>query len=313
MTADGNIDRGVRFVIVATPGVVTASFRLLSLIASPRRCQARATPYHRAMDAAIPILCLHAALSSGAQWRPRARRLAPRFALASPDFLGDGATPAPAGFDWRGVLDADTAIALHALERHGRPVDVIGHSYGGVIAIRVARARPDAVRSLLLVEPVSFERLRVAPFALRATADGVLAACQAAVDRGQLDAAAEIFVRFWSGDPAWRDAPAAVRAVMARGMSKVVAGWAAIAREPWPGGDATRLAVPVHVVAGTDSPAVSVWMSEQWLAPGGALEHVAGAGHMSVVSHADAVAAIASRWIDSACAPRAVRRRAITG
>lgn len=45
---------------------------------------------------------------------------------------------------------ADVAALI---ERLGGPADLLGHSYGGVVAALVARSRPDLVRRLILVEP----------------------------------------------------------------------------------------------------------------------------------------------------------------
>lgn len=50
------------------------------------------------------------------------------------------------------------------IEKLGRgPADVLGHSYGGVVAALVARTRPEAVRRLVLVEPSLHGLLRGTP------------------------------------------------------------------------------------------------------------------------------------------------------
>jgi lipase len=46
------------------------------------------------------------------------------------------------------------AVDLLQDQAQGQPVDVIGHSFGGTVALRLAVERPDLVRSLVLIEPV---------------------------------------------------------------------------------------------------------------------------------------------------------------
>ena len=38
----------------------------------------------------------------------------------------------------------------------GEPMDVVGHSFGGSIALRLALEMPELVKSLTLIEPVCF-------------------------------------------------------------------------------------------------------------------------------------------------------------
>src|SRR5512137_686774 len=56
---------------------------------------------------------------------------------------------------------ADVAALIQASGR--APVDLLGHSYGGMVAAVVARERPDLVRKLVLVEPTVTWLLRDQP------------------------------------------------------------------------------------------------------------------------------------------------------
>ena len=104
------------------------------------------------------VVCLHASGGSGAQWRVLADRLRYGFRVLTPDLHGHGEGPA-----WGGarhdVVAADTArIAAIAASAGGR-VNLVGHSYGGAIALHVARDRPDLVASVAVYEPVVLRAL----------------------------------------------------------------------------------------------------------------------------------------------------------
>ena len=101
--------------------------------------------------AAPPILLLHGLGVSGAVWQPFARRLLPSFAAVAPDLRGHGASDAPAS----GYAPADYASDLAALAEtlFTGPVPVLGQSLGALVALALARLRPEAVSALVLVDP----------------------------------------------------------------------------------------------------------------------------------------------------------------
>lgn len=70
--------------------------------------------------------------------------------MAAPDVLGHGRSSWAA--PW--TIDANVA-ALSALldDRADAPVVVVGHSFGGALAMHLAAARPDRVAALLLLDP----------------------------------------------------------------------------------------------------------------------------------------------------------------
>ena len=62
------------------------------------------------------------------------------------------------------LLENHAADVAKVIEKSGRaPVDLLGHSYGGVVAALLARSRPELVRRLILVEPALYGILRGRP------------------------------------------------------------------------------------------------------------------------------------------------------
>ena len=93
-----------------------------------------------------PVLLVHGSVV-GAEltWR-RQRELAARWRLIIPNRPGFAASPA-AG---RGDFEAEAPVFAELL---GESSHLVGHSYGGVIALLAAAIRPEAVRSLTVSEP----------------------------------------------------------------------------------------------------------------------------------------------------------------
>ena len=78
-------------------------------------------------------------------WRAQ-RDLAQRWTLVAPDRLGHGASP-----DGRQDFEVDARLIAEQLL--DEPAHLVGYSYGAIGAAIAAASRPQAVRSLTLVEP----------------------------------------------------------------------------------------------------------------------------------------------------------------
>lgn len=114
-----------------------------------------ATHYHTAGDGPT-LLLLHGSgpgVSAWANWRGVLPALAERFRVIAPDLLGFGRSqpPGPVRYDaysWmRHLLGFVDALGLDHL-------NVIGNSFGGSLALRLALARPHTVDRLVLMGSV---------------------------------------------------------------------------------------------------------------------------------------------------------------
>ena len=98
-----------------------------------------------------PVVVLHGALGTSLSWLAVAQRLADRFQFLLVDRRGRGGSDdgtAPHTLD-KEVDDARAVLALA-----GPRTSVIGHSFGGAVALELARtAPPSAIRRLILYEP----------------------------------------------------------------------------------------------------------------------------------------------------------------
>lgn len=97
-----------------------------------------------------PILALHG-LASSANWYERlASRLSLKHHIVAPDQRGHGqTTQASTGYDWQ-TLAAD---AIRVLDHLGlEQAAVLGHSWGGNVAINVAARFPERVSKLVMID-----------------------------------------------------------------------------------------------------------------------------------------------------------------
>lgn len=200
-----------------------------------------------------PVLCLHCSGSSGRQWQAYAGLL-PTSRLITPDLLGSGLS---AG--WRMEQEVRLADEVAALEpvlaRAGAPVHLVGHSYGGAVALAVAMRWPELVAGLYLFEPVRFALLDNAVDRLAwEEITGVGQAIAAFARAGDLHSSAELFVDYWSGKGSWAALPGARRESVATRMPKVQAEFGALFRDENVPADYAMLPMPVHLFCGSRSP-----------------------------------------------------------
>jgi lipase len=115
---------------------------------------------------APPLVCLHGVTSWGGRFRRLAEERLGAFHVFAPDLRGHGVS------DWEppwnlGAHTDDLVDTLDAL--HLGRVDVVGHSFGGRLALELAARRPERVGRLVLLDPavwvpppIAFERAELA-------------------------------------------------------------------------------------------------------------------------------------------------------
>ena len=100
------------------------------------------------------LVLLHAAGSTGAQWRGVLGELGDRFHTLTPDLWGHGRTsfwPDPETL----LHDRQAELVKRIVDEENiGAFDLVGHSYGGGTALRFVLEHPEMVRSLVLIEPM---------------------------------------------------------------------------------------------------------------------------------------------------------------
>ena len=240
----------------------------------------------------IDVVCMHASASSGRQWQSLTERLAGAFRVVAPGLYGSGASPQwPDGRQL--TIDDELAALEPVLSAVETPFHLVGHSYGGAVALRLALADPGRIRSLVIFEPVLFGLL-VADDATQPAAREILAVAgdmSAAVERDDLDAAGERFIDYWMGAGTWATTPPQRRAALGRAMRGVRPQWPALFTDPVPLAAYAALRLPTLFVTGDRTADSARGVARLLMAtlPELTTVELSGAGHMGPVTHADLV------------------------
>ena len=234
-----------------------------------------------------PVVLLHATASGAMQWRSLSEHLRRRYRVLAVDLPGYGATARTA--DGPGL--AGHAAVVRAVADHcGEPVHLVGHSFGGAVALNAAIAMPDLVRSLTVIEPVAFNLLRPGSGADRQLArevdalSGLICACVA--DDAPAAALAH-FIDFWNGRGAWSVLPQRTRAQLVAQVGAIVGDFAAGHGEAWTAEACRTIACPTLAVMGMQSKPHSQRVTEivAEAIAGARLHMVLDAGHMLPLTH----------------------------
>lgn len=111
------------------------------------------------------IVLLHGIGDSGAMWDKLVAALPSDVRVISVDLLGFGTSPAPSWLTYNIRVQAQSVIATLIRRGVRRPVVIIGHSMGSLVAIDIAKRYPVFVKSLILCSPplYSDEERRLLP------------------------------------------------------------------------------------------------------------------------------------------------------
>lgn len=247
------------------------------------------------------VIALHCSGAGASEWRALAEALAGQHDIEAPEHFGcesTGTWPGEHAF----TLADEAAKAVALIDASAGKLHLVGHSYGGGVALHAALVRPDRIASIALYEPSVFHLLRQmgAPGALALAeigrvADGV---CRGVLS-GDYRGAAAGFVDYWNGPGAWEAMCPAAQNALIRWVPKGPLEFSALIENATPASAYRALNAPVLMLRGEHAPMPSRLIA-QWLAqllPTARLTVVDGAAHMGPLTHAGEVAALIRRHI----------------
>ena len=244
----------------------------------------------RSKRATSSVVALHCSLSSGRQWASLAAELGSDYQIIAPDLSGYGGNT--------GVATLPTTLAKEAellrarLDEATGPIHLIGHSYGGAVAFKIATESPFAhrLRSLTLIEPVLPTLLRDIAADRRLYDRFVRVAHDVYEDlfNGLAMEAIDKFTSFWSGSAPPEQLSDKARLRMIAHAEKLSFDFNAVLAEPNVAAAAATLRVPTLLVSGGLSPYLTQRIVARLMTiiGGAQVRHLTAAGHMLPMTHA---------------------------
>jgi len=255
------------------------------------------------------VVFVHASASGIAQWRAYQQALSDRYVTAAVHLHGYGATT-PWDRPHRQRLADQAGLVGTVIQAIGRPAHVVGHSFGGAVALETARQFRDDVVSVAVYEPTVFWALRTEAPACWEEISGVVRAVQTGVASGDLAGAASGFVDYWARDKAWERMSDRRRAAAASAMVSVAHEADALMSPPAdPDAWLADVPAPTLVMTAQDSPTPVREVARLLAEHGRRRLHVMeSGGHMMPVTDPDGVLAVLQPFLD-----RSSRSRPLVG
>jgi pimeloyl-ACP methyl ester carboxylesterase len=261
-------------------------------------------PYPSRRPSRGRVIALHCSGGGAGQWRQLAEMLGGGHTLLTPEHYGTEATG-----PWTGehafALADEAARIVALIDASDEQVHLVGHSYGGGVALRVALSRPGRIASMALYEPSAFHLLRqLGETAAAAFAEiaGLAGRIGRGVATGDYRSAMATFVDYWSGPGAWDGLRPPVQSALIRWAPKAPMDFHALISETTPADAYRELTFPALLMRGERGPAPTRLIAEALagLMPASRLVVAGGAGHMGPLTHAPLVLAAVARHIASA-------------
>ena len=178
-----------------------------------------------------PVVLIHSSVSGNRQWRALTDVLKDRYRVLAVNLFGYGETT-----PWPGTapqsLYAQAQLVLALCDDLGAPIHLVGHSFGGSVALKAAALLGPRAGDLILLEPNPFYLLEQAGrtqafLEARSLHDHVK--CFGAL--GDWAKVAERFADYWLGDGSWSAMPEKRRAAFVEALPPNFHEWDAVMGE----------------------------------------------------------------------------------
>jgi len=181
-----------------------------------------------------PVMLVHSSVSGARQWRRLMDELKDDFHVRAVNLYGYGKTP-PWPTDAAQSLDDQARLVETALPANADRVFLVGHSFGGSVAMKLAARLSGRVAGLVLLETNPFYLLSQAGQVDAFAEVMELRDCVKTFGaRGEWARAAERFADYWAGAGSWQNMPTERRAAFAESIKPNYYEWDAVMEETTP-------------------------------------------------------------------------------
>jgi pimeloyl-ACP methyl ester carboxylesterase len=255
------------------------------------------------------VVLVPGSCSTGAAWRSVTSQWENRFRCVTTSLLGYGGTAERRnGRD--SCISHEAEIVESVVRRTARPAHLVGHSFGGLVALAVALRNQVPLLSLTIVEAPAVGLVREHgerrhDLAFREMTDAYFTAFR----RGDEEAIARM-IDFYGGDGTFASWPPQVRAFVVGATAVNVLDWASAYGFAPPPSALANTRVPALVIVGEKSHPAARHANEllSRCISTASLVTIAGAAHFMIMTHAEELADAIARHV-----ARAEYSRGITG
>jgi len=250
------------------------------------------------------VLFVPGSFSTTAAWAGVQKSMPPRFRMATTSLCGYGRTAESRRLD-DCAMHHETSVIAEAARRIGNPVHLVGHSFGGTVALAAALAGVVDVISLTLFEPNPMRVARdLGAGQLVDEAYNMSQQFEAAHFAGDTDAAGCI-IDYWGKTGDFAALPPAVADYCRKTAFANVLDWRTAFSFHATAADLRRLACPTLVVRGGAAIPLMVQMTQALVEnlPNARTAVVDGAGHFLINTHERQSANLLTGFIDKAESP----------
>jgi pimeloyl-ACP methyl ester carboxylesterase len=177
------------------------------------------------------VLLVHSSVSGARQWRRLLDDLKDEFRVRAVNLFGYGKTP-PWPAEKTQTLDDQAGLVEAAVPADAGDVFMVGHSFGGAVAMKAAARMGGRVSKLVLLETNPFDLLIQSG---RVEAYAEVAALRDCIKKfgsiGDWMTPAEAFGDYWSGEGTWQQMSPERRAAFAEGLKPNFHEWDAVMGE----------------------------------------------------------------------------------
>ena len=248
------------------------------------------------------VVLLHSSVSGARQWRRLMDDLKADFHVRAVNLFGYGGTlPWPA--ETTQSLDDQARLVEAALTTNSEAVRLVGHSFGGSVAMKLAARLSDRVNKLVLLEPNPFHLLEQAG-RLEAYAEAM--ALRDCIKKfgalGEWATAAAQFADYWGGAGSWENMPPDRRGAFAQALKPNYFEWDAVMGETTPIERWAR-ALPIATLVVSDPNSVLPFREITTIlrrsCPLWTFQEIADGGHMAPLTRPDLVNPLVSSFLRS--------------
>ena len=246
------------------------------------------------------VVCLHSSGSSSRQWSHLIDSRKDDYRFIAFDFHGHGRSGDYAGD--RYALRCESDAVWRTIESLHGPAHLVGHSFGGAVALDLAVRHPGRFASVTVFEPVLFALLAPGSEGHREIASVGRDIAHHA-HAGQLDVAAAAFIDYWNGPGAWQSLAVEHRERVQARMVAVARHFGALFADPLPMERLRSLRTPTLVLRGGCSPRPARDVCARLATlPSVTTEVFPALDHMAPVTHAQVVNARIAGHLDASTA-----------